>query len=82
VCVRVCACVSETNCCLAEDSVEVQIEAVAYHISIFSLNCVSEAVTEIQWSLAWSNTPFESHIMQGRVQGGQVSYVSGCIRIE
>jgi len=54
-----------TNSCLAGNSIEVQIETVAYHITIISLNCVFlEAVTEIQWSLAWSNTPFESHIMQ------------------
>jgi hypothetical protein len=79
--VTVCVCVCVTNCCLAGNSVEAQTEAVAYHITV-SLNCVLEAVTEILWSLAWSNTPYESHIGQGQVQGGQVSCVSGRIRIQ
>jgi len=57
-------CLCMKNCCLV--AIEVQIQTVAYHITIISLNCVfSEAVAEIQWRLAWSNTSFESHIMQG-----------------
>jgi hypothetical protein len=81
-CIIVTVCVCVTNCCFAGNSVEAQTEVVGYHVTIISLNCVSEAVIAIQWSLAWSDAPFESHIMQGRFQGGQVNYVSYCIIIE